>query len=405
MRKLRAPTRKPIVCNPVWPNAGVEAWYRDMLDKLIAGSEGELIADLAKAWAKTPPIFGSHITNAYDEALAAGVMLFDKVGRVLLLRRRDGLGWGFPGGGVEYGEHTEQTAQRELYEETGLIYNDGLHFERVQPWEHVLFSTYSAHVEQFTPTLNNEHDRHAWVLPADALGYHLHPGVRATLEDFAGLAMDAPSPTKALQIALQRWGTNTVKRFDLVSLKISSDFAARNMQATQTAVISQLKQAGFAVAFKPTRASIEAYRAVVAENVGLIKSIPRKWHEQVEQRVWQAVRQGSDLNKLSTELRKSYGSTIKRAALIATDQNAKAKATIERVRQMELGITRGFWMHSNAGKEPRPVHINTTGNGINGKVYDLAKGAWDADEQQYVHPGQLIKCRCTNRPIIEGFED
>ena len=40
--------------------------------------------------------------------------------KVLLQRRRDGGDWGIPGGAKELGESLEQTARRELLEETGL---------------------------------------------------------------------------------------------------------------------------------------------------------------------------------------------------------------------------------------------------------------------------------------------
>jgi ADP-ribose pyrophosphatase YjhB (NUDIX family) len=40
--------------------------------------------------------------------------------KVLLQRRRDGGDWGIPGGAKELGESLEQTAWRELLEETGL---------------------------------------------------------------------------------------------------------------------------------------------------------------------------------------------------------------------------------------------------------------------------------------------
>ncbi len=40
--------------------------------------------------------------------------------RVLLQRRADGEEWGIPGGAKELGESLEQTARRELLEETGL---------------------------------------------------------------------------------------------------------------------------------------------------------------------------------------------------------------------------------------------------------------------------------------------
>jgi 8-oxo-dGTP diphosphatase len=40
-------------------------------------------------------------------------------GKVLVLQRKDGL-WEFPGGGVEFGEHPEKAAQREMMEETAI---------------------------------------------------------------------------------------------------------------------------------------------------------------------------------------------------------------------------------------------------------------------------------------------
>jgi len=51
---------------------------------------------------------------------AAGVAVFDESGSLLLLRHRhDGL-WGTPGGGMEPGEAPEETARREVLEETSL---------------------------------------------------------------------------------------------------------------------------------------------------------------------------------------------------------------------------------------------------------------------------------------------
>jgi len=444
MKRLRATSAKPVVLSPVFPNVGVQAWYQSALDSLINESTAALLSDVAHAWARTPPVFhNSHITAYYGDSAkmqAAGVA-FHSGGKILLMRRTDGAGWAFPGGGLEENETFEQAARREAFEETLHAYNGLLEPYRLQEWRGVNFATYSADVpEQFTPALNIEHDAFKWVTLPEALELNLHPGVRLTLQakfeipaqdcvtvipgrmtytdadydedgftkEGAGvwepeqyiIAMDAPSPTKGLQAALAKWGTQTIKRFDLMAQRIADDFATRSQRATQISIMGQFKKAGFTVAFKPTRESIEAYRIVAAENVGLIRSIPRKYHAEVEQKVWNAVRNGSDLNKLSTELRKAYGSTIKRAALIARDQNAKAKAVIERVRQQELGIRRGIWMHSNAGKEPRPTHV-----AMNGKPYDLAKGMWDSDEKEWVHPGQLINCRCTMKPVIEGFED
>ncbi|PLR66294.1 MULTISPECIES: NUDIX hydrolase [Bacillaceae] len=52
--------------------------------------------------------------------VASGVFVFDKEGRLLLQLRSDNNEWGHPGGFMEIGETVEDTARREVFEETGL---------------------------------------------------------------------------------------------------------------------------------------------------------------------------------------------------------------------------------------------------------------------------------------------
>ncbi|MEE6256932.1 NUDIX hydrolase [Plantactinospora sonchi] len=65
---------------------------------------------------------------------SARVLVFDRTGRVLLLRSRFGTGepgpgaahyWLVPGGGVDEGESLAQAAARELHEEVGLLVAPG----------------------------------------------------------------------------------------------------------------------------------------------------------------------------------------------------------------------------------------------------------------------------------------
>lgn len=410
MRKLRATSTAPVVLGPVFPNAGVQVWYQVWLDALINEATTQLLIMVEGAWRKTPPLFNSHIISG-DSALtlgaeAAGVIFRAPTGRLLLVRRTDGKGWAWPGGSIEPNETAEAAARREAFEET-LFPTNGL-LELVNVFkpptsDGVRFATFVCDVlEEFEPTLNNEHDAFKWI-EASALppAEELHPGIlKSVYSLYNVLAEDAKSPTKALQVALARWGSQSIKRFDLMANNIANEFTSRNMKATQASMLSQLQKAGFAIKFKPTMRSIEAYRSVMAENIALIKSIPRQWHEQVQQKVWNAVRNGSDLHQLSEDLRKTYQITSRRAALIARDQNAKAKATIERVRRHELGIRRAIWMHSHAGKDPRPTHV-----AMNNKPYNIAEGMWDSDEGEYIWPGELINCRCVDRAVIDGVEE
>jgi uncharacterized protein with gpF-like domain len=213
-----------------------------------------------------------------------------------------------------------------------------------------------------------------------------------------GFAQDASNSSVLLRKALEKWGGLWIKKLDRLSLELSVKFADKSFRATQTSMAAAFKDAGFTVAFKPTRASREAYQAVVSENVNLIKSIPAQYLKDVQSQVWASVMKGSDLATLSRGVQEKYGVTYRRAALIARDQNAKAKAVIENTRRQELGIREAIWQHSSAGKEPRPTHV-----AMAGKRYDLGKGMWDKDEGEYIWPGQLINCRCTSRAIIPGF--
>lgn len=206
------------------------------------------------------------------------------------------------------------------------------------------------------------------------------------------------SQTVALKHALDKWGKRWTSRLDDMSAEIAAKFAKKTFRATQSSLMAAFRKAGFTVKFQPTQKSLDAYKAVIAENVNLIKSIPQQYLKDVESRVWESVRSGGDLSTLTKGLQKTYGISYRRAALIARDQNNKAKAVIENVRRQELGITEAIWQHSHAGKVPRPTHV-----AMNGKKFKLAEGMYDRDEGKWVLPGELINCRCTSRSIIPGL--
>lgn len=213
------------------------------------------------------------------------------------------------------------------------------------------------------------------------------------------MAHDAANPSLLLRAALRKWGGLWVSRFDKLSLDLGQAFARKSFNLTQTQMRAALKDAGFTVKFDPTPGSRAAYQAVIAEQVNLIKSIPDEYLKSVESKVWGSVMKGADMHALRVDLQKSYGVSRDRAAIIARDQNNKAKAIIERTRRLELGITHAIWQHSAGGKVPRATHV-----AMSGKAYPLAQGMYDSNEGAYVLPGELINCRCTSKAIIPAFE-
>lgn len=219
----------------------------------------------------------------------------------------------------------------------------------------------------------------------------------------AEMAHDAPSPERNpslfIRRALTRFGKKWTLRLDRLSLDLAQKFARKNFSMTQTQMKAAFKDAGFTVTFKPTAASVSAYHAVAAEQVNLIRSIPAQYLKDVQSKVWTSVMKGADLHTLSADLKETYGVTTKRAALIARDQNAKAKAIIERTRRTELDVVHAIWMHSAGGKVPRKTHV-----AMDGKPYKIAQGMYDSDEGAYVLPGELINCRCTSKAVIPAFD-
>jgi 8-oxo-dGTP pyrophosphatase MutT (NUDIX family) len=56
---------------------------------------------------------------------AAGAVILDAQGRILLQEKNFEPGWFIPGGAIEPGEHPEEALVREVAEETGLIVKPG----------------------------------------------------------------------------------------------------------------------------------------------------------------------------------------------------------------------------------------------------------------------------------------
>jgi 8-oxo-dGTP pyrophosphatase MutT (NUDIX family) len=62
----------------------------------------------------------SYVGNQPLIMVGSTVLVFDSQDKLLMMRRSESGNWGVPGGAMELGETTEETAKRELQEETGL---------------------------------------------------------------------------------------------------------------------------------------------------------------------------------------------------------------------------------------------------------------------------------------------
>ena len=208
------------------------------------------------------------------------------------------------------------------------------------------------------------------------------------------LAADA-SPVRSMNKELSALAARWIKRFDESAPKIAEAYLKGQFKATDSAMRLALKDAGWAVQFDMNPAMRAAYEASLAENVGLIRSIPAEYLQQVQGIANRSYTAGRDLQQMVKALKALYPKAANRAVLISRDQSNKANAVVTRARQLELGIVEAIWMHSHAGKTPRPTHV-----AMNGKRYKVAEGMYDPAVKRNILPGELINCRCTGRSIL-----
>lgn len=207
------------------------------------------------------------------------------------------------------------------------------------------------------------------------------------------------TPADEMAAELERLAEKWIGRFDEAAVEIAEYFARSAQGRSDARLKTILKRYGISVKFKATPAQRDVAAATVIEATSLIKSIPQKYMTDVQGAVMRSVQTGRDLGSLSDDLQRIAGVTKKRAAIISRDQNAKATASMNRARQIELGITKAVWQHSSAGKTPRPSHVKA---GRNKVKYDVREGWFDPNEKKHILPGQLPNCRCTSRSVISG---
>lgn len=213
------------------------------------------------------------------------------------------------------------------------------------------------------------------------------------------LALDE-TPADALRRSMRELSARWLKKFDDAAEALADYFTQSVEKRSSAALKKILRDGGMSVEFKMIPVMRDIVDATVHQNVALIKSIPAQYLEQVEGMVMRSVQTGRDLGQLSDDLQKRLGITKRRAALIARTQNEMATSAFNRVRLQEVGIEEAIWVHSGAGREPRPTHQKAGRERIR---FSVSKGWFDPAVKRFIQPGELINCRCVGRPVVKGF--
>ena len=206
------------------------------------------------------------------------------------------------------------------------------------------------------------------------------------------------SPAAILRAAIRRLTRRWQTKFDGAAKKLGAYFAKAVSDRSDAVLKTILKDAGISIEWTMTAAQNDILQATIAQQVGLIKSIPQQYLGKVEGMVMRSVQTGRDLGQLAKDLEGELGVTKRRAAFIARSQNNIATASLTRARQIEIGVDKAVWVHSGGGRTQRPEHVKA---GRDKLQYDVAKGAFL--EGVWTWPGVQPNCRCVSRSVIQGF--
>ncbi len=188
--------------------------------------------------------------------------------------------------------------------------------------------------------------------------------------------------------------------FNRKAKTIATKMVDSSAAASKTALHSSLKEMSGGLSLKTdlmTKTLSTTLKAVVTENVGLIKSIPQEYMMTVQGDIMRAISTGQGLADIVPALEQYEGVTLRRARNIALDQTRKAYNGINKARMQAIGVKRFEWVHSGGGQMPRELHIEMDGN-----IYSFDDlPVIDERTGEKGIPGQAINCRCTMIPVIE----
>lgn len=131
----------------------------------------------------------------------------------------------------------------------------------------------------------------------------------------------------------------------------------------------------------------------VQHNLDLITSIDDETMNRIRNRMAERIIENVDSASLTknliSDIEEIAGVSVRRAALIGSDQVGKLNGRISQYNQQHAGIDEYRWS-SCRDDRVRPLHRY-----LDGKIF-----SW-SDPPSEGHPGQPIRCRCVAIPIID----
>jgi SPP1 gp7 family putative phage head morphogenesis protein len=134
----------------------------------------------------------------------------------------------------------------------------------------------------------------------------------------------------------------------------------------------------------------ETIEDVLARNMALIRDVSDQARGRISDILFRGLQNRTPVKEVAAEIAKVTGLARTRALNIASDQTVKLSASLDRQRQLQVGMTSFEWRHS--GK----LHYRPAHKARNGKAF-----AWNSDVARNDAPGMAPFCGCKTKGVLE----
>lgn len=207
--------------------------------------------------------------------------------------------------------------------------------------------------------------------------------------------------SSALSQLNERWVNN---QLELLYNKIASEFVYEGNRINRDKFNKQMKSLGVN-SLTDSPELTDYLKACIKSNVSLIRSIPEKYLNNVENLIYESTRAGLSVSYIEKQLLQTYDISKKHAKLIARDQTGKLSGQLNKIRQKSLGFKYFKWITSQDGRvRHRHIVISKTDTD-----YGIGTYRWDhlplSDKGVPIAPGDDYQCRCVAIPVTQKTVD
>jgi len=194
----------------------------------------------------------------------------------------------------------------------------------------------------------------------------------------------------ALQALLNRYATTIEPWAEAVGRRMVTEVAARDERSWQQVSAQMGRALREEIATAPTG---RVMREALADQVGLIKSLPIEAGQRVHDLTLKGITEGTRADVVAAEIQRTGEVTKARADLIARTETSRTATMLTKARAAHVGSVEFIWR--TAGDSD----VRATHKALNGRAF-----RWDdppeCDPGHHALPGAIWNCRCYPEPII-----